>query len=59
MSMSVSAVSSSVAAAALETDRAIAVMKKTRNVEQQTAESLIELVRRSPAVAPGRIDTYA
>lgn len=59
MSMSVSAVPSSVAAAALETDRAIAVMKKTRNVEQKTAESLIELVRRTPSVASGRIDTYA
>jgi hypothetical protein len=34
-------------------------MKKTREVEKQTAEALIELVKRAPAVAPGRIDTYA
>lgn len=34
-------------------------MKKTKDVEQQTAESLVELVKQAPKSTPGRIDTYA
>jgi len=56
MAMSVSAVPSP---ANVATDRAILVMKKTRNVEKQAAESLIELLKQVPSAARGRIDTYA
>lgn len=52
-------------AAALEIERETAVMKKTRDVETQTAASLIELVQQAPASGSkpsgptGRIDYYA
>ncbi|MGE3507391.1 MAG: YjfB family protein [Vicinamibacterales bacterium] len=58
--MSISAVSgSSPSPVATDTERQVAVMKKTKDVEQQTAESLIELVKQAPTSTPGRIDTYA
>lgn len=58
--MSVSAVgSSSPSAASFETEREVSVMKKSKDVEKETAASLIELVKKAPTAAPGRIDTYA
>lgn len=58
--MSVSSVSgSSASAEATEAQRAAAVIKKTRDVEKQTAEALVQLVKQAPTAAPGRIDTYA
>ena len=58
--MSVSAVSgSSASSEAADLQRAAAVMKKTRDVEKQTADSLVQLVKQAPPAAPGRIDTYA
>jgi len=62
--MSVSAVGSSSpdpvssSAASRDVERQVTVMKRTRDVEQQAAESLIELVKKAQP-APGRIDTYA
>lgn len=58
MSMSVSAASGTTAQA-LENERAVSVMKKTRDVEKQTAESLIELVKQAPTAASGRLSVYA
>lgn len=58
--MSISAVGSSPSpsAASFETEREVSVMKKSKDVEKETAASLIELVKKAPT-APGRIDTYA
>lgn len=62
--MSVSSVGSSSSAASFEIEREVSVMKKSKDVEQQTADSLIELVKQAqPAqkgqAAPGRVDYYA
>jgi hypothetical protein len=44
--------------AALETDRQIAVMKKSRDVEQDTAEALLQLVKQSaPPPMPEHVGT--
>lgn len=58
--MSISAVSGA-AAVDLATERLVAVMKKTRDVDQQAADALVRLVTdvAQPAARPGRIDVYA
>jgi len=58
--MLTSSVSGSPASAeAAEAQRAATVLKKTQDVEKQTAESLVQLVKQAPPAAPGRIDAYA
>lgn len=46
-------------AAALEAQREIMVMKKQQNVAKDVGQSLVDLVKDTPAPAPGRINTYA
>jgi hypothetical protein len=55
--MNVNSASSS--AAALEAQREIIVMKKRQDVAKEVGQALVELVKDTPAPAPGRIDTYA
>jgi hypothetical protein len=55
--MNVNSTSSS--AAALEAQREIIVMKKQQDVTKEVGQALVELVKDTPAAAPGRIDTYA
>lgn len=55
--MTIPPVSGTPSAEQLETDRQVKVMKKTKEVDQQVAESLLDLVKRAPTA--GRIDTYA
>jgi hypothetical protein len=58
--MSIPAVSGSPQSpAAADFDRRLAVMKKERDVEQITAEALIELVKQAGPQGGGRINTYA
>jgi Putative motility protein len=51
--------STSSSAAALEAQREIMVMKKQQDVTKEVGQALVELVKDTPAPAPGRIDTYA
>lgn len=56
--MSVSAASISAAThASLETDRQIAVMKKSRDVQQDTAEALVNLIEQSAPPMPEHVGT--
>jgi hypothetical protein len=55
--MNVNSASSS--AAALEPQREIIVMKKQQDVAKEVGQALVELVKDTPAPAPGRIDTFA
>lgn len=59
--MSVSAVSGAASPVDLATERVVAVMKKTRDVDRLAADALIRLVAdvAQPAARPGSIDTYA
>jgi hypothetical protein len=59
--MAISAVSAnSSAQAPTDADRALAVLKKERDVEKLTADALIELVKQAgPSQVGGRINTYA
>ena len=48
--------------AAAETDRQIAVMKKSRDVQKDTAEALVDLVKQAAPLPPHvgtRLDVYA
>jgi hypothetical protein len=56
--MSISAVSGSHAASS-EVERTVAVLKKTKEVEKSTADSLTQLVKDAGPRSDGRIDTYA
>ena len=56
--MSVSAASISAAThARFETDRQIAVMKKSRDVQQDTAEALVNLIEQSTPPLPEHVGT--
>lgn len=59
--MTISAVSSNAPAAVptdLTTERTVAVVKTTLNLQRQTANALVKLVQ-DAAPQEGRIDTYA
>jgi len=56
--MSVSAASISAATqASIETDRQIAVMKKSRDIQQDTAEALVNLVKQATPPMPEHVGT--
>jgi hypothetical protein len=56
--MSVSAASISAATqASLETDRQMAVMKKSRDIQQDTAEALVNLVKQAAPPMPEHVGT--
>lgn len=56
--MSISSVSGN-SAASREVERTVAVLKKTKDVEKATADSLTQLVKDAGPKPSGRIDTYA
>ena len=56
--MSISSVSGS-SAASREVERTVAVLKKTKDVEKATADSLTQLVKDAGPKPSGLIDTYA
>lgn len=58
LTMSISAVSGN-HAASREVERTVAVLKKTKEVEKSTADSLTQLVKDAGPKPGGRIDTYA
>ena len=56
--MSVSAASISAATqASIETDRQIAVMRKSRDVQQDTAEALVNLIKQATPPMPEHVGT--
>jgi hypothetical protein len=56
--MSVSAASISAAAqASIETDRQIAVMRKSRDVQQETGEALANLIKKATPPMPDHVGT--
>ena len=58
LGMSVSAESISAATqASIETDRQIAVMKKSRDIQQDTAEALVNLVKQATPPMPEHVGT--
>jgi hypothetical protein len=56
--MSISAVSGQ-NPASREVERTVAILKKTRDVEKATADSLTQLVKDAGPGPSGRIDAYA
>jgi hypothetical protein len=56
--MSVSAASISAATqASIETDRQIAVMRKSRDVQQETGEALVNLIKQATPPMPDHVGT--